>query len=368
MNVHQISMPSTPGSASDQRSVAGSSRSDRDSAAAPRLSFPDPAPLSVQAGLVGLVAASSRAAGDLEELCANTHGHTAPLKTLLDAVRHIVNSTRRLQVLLRRIEGGSLERPERNAFISLDSLIAVLTAAILTISELGNHMEDIALKQTNDWRGDAFSQSTRQLEKDLNRVQMAGYILTNMLCVLSISDETQVEECRKQVQESITDMLQSDVLLAVKLNNLQDVFGAKKLVAVSRLEEIARRPPPKYSVPKTDERPPAYTEADSSLVHADGSVTIPHESWSVFSGLTLADVSATPLLPLPLKHTELRHSHVYAPGFVDFKRRASEELRRRSSGSSRSLQGLLGSWNARRGETSGGFVRQIADRLSPSPR
>lgn len=91
---------------------------------------------------------------------------------------------------------------------------------------------------------------------------------------------------------------------------LNDSFGARGLVPPERLEHISQREPPGYSgeTVRSDEVP-GYTERTLSGFNADGSVTIRATAWTIFSGLTLRDISILTLIPLPITSGELRYGN-----------------------------------------------------------
>lgn len=98
---------------------------------------------------------------------------------------------------------------------------------------------------------------------------------------------------------------------------MRDIFGARALVPEERLEAALDREPPRYSVPadnRSQSTLPDYTARTASGAHTDGSVTIQATSRTIFSGLTLGDVSILSLLPLPIVCDELR----YGPEFYTF--------------------------------------------------
>lgn len=108
------------------------------------------------------------------------------------------------------------------------------------------------------------------------------------------------------------------------MQQMQDVFGARAVVPQTRLEEVTNHAPPGYSVPvsRTEELP-EYSQATNASHNPDGSVTIRPDGLSVFSGLTLADISILSLIPLPLHSGELRYGELYSNEYC---RSVNEEL------------------------------------------
>lgn len=176
------------------------------------------------------------------------------------------------------------------------------------------------------------------------------------------SDEAEALRHRAQAEESIMDMLQSDIAIAARMTHLQDPFNARSQVSPYRIDEIANRPPPGYSEPNPTsiDELPEYTEATSSTINPDGSITIRPQSWSIFSGLNLADVSAMKLIPLPLVPTEVTYGGFYRPEYAESMHDALGELTERNTRSkSKSLLQILGMSSGENGRYDG-FVRHIA--------
>lgn len=175
-----------------------SSRSSIDSALGPfassrRVSTSVPtgaesAPLTAVDALIGLIAASCQAQCDLEELNTSPTGRTAPLKKVHYEVKSFKMTAQLLHKVLRRVENGSLEHSQRPKLIELDVLIAVLTAAILTISELEARLESMVTQA--DELGvsveEMVQRLSRSLAKDANRISMVEFTITKLLSVLQV--------------------------------------------------------------------------------------------------------------------------------------------------------------------------------------
>lgn len=128
-----------------------------------------------------------------------------------------------------------------------------------------------------------------------------------------------------QTEIGVDGIIRGKPALAQKIRRMQDSFGARSLVPSVRLEAIAARGPPAYSVPTSlAEDLPDYSAAVSHGVNTDGSVTIRATDWSVFSGLTLADVSILSLIPLPIRSEELRYGDRFYT--FEYSRRVNEQL------------------------------------------
>lgn len=171
---------------------------------------------------------------------------------------------------------------------------------------------------------------------------------------------------RAQAQESVMDMLQSDIALAARMATLDDPFAARAAVPAARIAEVDARPPPGYSVPAptSDAELAELPDYAAAAANADGSVTIRPTSWSLFSGLHLADVrGAVRRVPVPIAHQEIRcGAEFYAPGFADQVHDALGELAEQNTKhKAKALLQILGQRDP--GDASSGhagFVRRIA--------
>ncbi|KAJ6440669.1 membrane bound o-acyl transferase family domain-containing protein [Purpureocillium lavendulum] len=310
---------------------SGTATPDAGARAAP-LTIPtsdDADPLSVRLATVGLLAATTRAALALSALNTQPLASTRALEVPAGELKYFRLTTQLLHKHLRRAERRCLDRPDRAALVDVDLVVALLTAAAMTVSELDAHLADVEREIRGDGviLADVCGRHARALARDANRITMLDFVMTKLLSVLQVDSEPEAQRHRREAKETIGDMLQSDIALAARMAHVQDPFGAKATVHPARLEEIASRPPPAYSVPSPDSHDelPDYDHA-TSKAGRDGSVTIQAQAWSPFSGLTLDDLPSVRLIPVPLMHTELRAGEFYQAAYVDRVDDALEEL------------------------------------------
>lgn len=127
------------------------------------------------------------------------------------------------------------------------------------------------------------------------------------------ADEDEALQHKFEAAKSIAYMLQSDIVLASRMANLEDAFSAKSHVPPYHMDATTHSPPG-YSMPTIrDEEPPAYTRT----VSEDGSIAIQPRIWSIFSGLALADTRYMSLLPLPLTRSEIKGGDIYTSGLIE---------------------------------------------------
>lgn len=118
-------------------------------------------------------------------------------------------------------------------------------------------------------------------------------------------------------------LIESSSQLCERLEQLHDAFGARALVPQDRLEEIGTPAPRQYGRPQDNEELPDYSTATTGDQNVDICDTQSSNIGSIFSGLTLADLSSLSLIALPLNSAELKYGKFYTN---DYCRSVSEPL------------------------------------------
>lgn len=275
-----------------------------------------------------------------------------------------------LHKFLRRVDNGTLEHPQRAQMIELDVLIAVLTASILTISELEARLESLVMQA--DELGvsveEMVQRYARSLAKDANRISMVEFTITKLLSVLQVSNPHEASRHQAQASLAIMDMLQADAALAGRMQQLQDTSNGLEIVSQERMAELASRPPPGYSVPSpkdNDELPNYYEALD------DDSVAIQPRDWSVYSGLHLADIPTLSRISLPLILGEIKDGNFYTEEYAESVREALVALEEaQGTQKSKILAQILGIKDGGSKEKSaaasdqGGFAHRLAQKVA----
>lgn len=106
-------------------------------------------------------------------------------------------------------------------------------------------------------------------------------------------------------------LIESSSQIYERLEQLQDTFGARSLVSQQRLEETGTHAPRQYGRPQDNEELPDYSTATTGDRNVDVSASEPSDRNSVFSGLTLADLSSLSLVALPINSAELKYGKFY---------------------------------------------------------
>ncbi|KHN94338.1 uncharacterized protein MAM_07767 [Metarhizium album ARSEF 1941] len=300
------------------------------------------APLTAADAVVGLLAASCQAQCDLDELNTSPMGGTAPLTRLLAKVKSFKTTAQLLHKFLRRVEAGTLAHRDRPALVDLDVLVTVLTASILTVSELESRL-DALLVQANELGlgiDEVVPHCSKSLAKDANRIAMVDFILTQLLNLLQVSSHQDAARHQAQAALAVMDMLQADANLASRMRQLQDTANGLQLVSQERRAQTASRSPPSYSLPASrgNDELPSYDQALD-----DDSVTIQPRDWSVYSGLNLGDISTLSRISLPLILGEIKDAYYYTQQYAQSVREGLIALEQgRSPHKSKSLARVLG--------------------------
>ncbi len=126
----------------------------------------------------------------------------------------------------------------------------------------------------------------------------------------SSEDETSLN--RAKAEETLLAILQTNPRLAERARDLDDVFEIKSLISTARLDDTESRGPPPYGQPTSEfDQLPQYSPPAVTGTCKDGSISIGFAQHTVFSGLTLADISIFSLVALPIVCDELRYGNEF---------------------------------------------------------
>lgn len=100
-------------------------------------------PLSVRSAVNGLIVGTHQAQYRITELRTVPGSLTLPLDAVVQKVKSFEISIKMLQILLRHIDLGTLEISNRIGLVDIDILIVILTACVMTFSELEGKLDDL---------------------------------------------------------------------------------------------------------------------------------------------------------------------------------------------------------------------------------
>ena len=106
-------------------------------------------------------------------------------------------------------------------------------------------------------------------------------------------------------------LVDSDIVLSDRLEQMRDEYGARAMVAYDRLHEVGIRSRGMYGPSRdtVDELPDYSTTTAGDL--SSHPVGIAPDGCTIFSGLYLSDLSLFSLVPLPINSAELKYGKFY---------------------------------------------------------
>ncbi|KAF2832706.1 hypothetical protein CC86DRAFT_401453 [Ophiobolus disseminans] len=292
-------------------------------------------PLSVTASIVGILAAAAKIGESLHGTISTAKDAPQVLTALDCEVREFQAALSSLQVLLLDLSSAS---PHRTALVQVDHLIATLTECVLTFSELETTIVPFA-----SLRGPKVPLRTRlkwtRAESDclkiLERLQRHKSTISLMLNIFQCASDAEASRSQSTLEAMVEQLLLSNRQLCRRLRNLEDVLDASSFVArgndnaslFSRAESTtsatrrlsARETPSmikaismRYAFEDDLESSRVYRmvkkdACDHSLI----SSAIRTQTWSIFSGLSLAEISNISVVALPLYVDDIKDGGQY---------------------------------------------------------
>ncbi|KAG4436220.1 hypothetical protein IFR05_008316 [Cadophora sp. M221] len=307
-------------------------------------------PLSVLASVVGILAAASKVASTLSGIKSSLVDAPQTIDHALSQVNGVRIALSAIEKLLLGIDGA---QSKRIAMIQVDDLVATLTEAVLTFDELEalvspfSGISKIAIKDRIKWAWEK-----DQVEDILVRLERHKSTMLLMLSITQSESDIEAEKSQNDLRGLVLQVLENNTDIARRLEDmvesrsiLTNCFRNGNACASINIEtSYSRRsstfgPSDNSSVrnssPTTRHQSAARFsgsifqhsfEADlnttrvyarTRLYGSDQSFTtsdVRTHVWSVFSGLSLSEISNIAVIALPLYLYELRHSHWYMPG------------------------------------------------------
>ncbi|ORY08220.1 hypothetical protein BCR34DRAFT_570096 [Clohesyomyces aquaticus] len=295
-------------------------------------------PLSVTASIVGILAAAGKIAESLRVVISTAKEAPWVITALLAEVNDVHAVVSSLQTLLSDLQSAP---PRRAALIQLDRLIATLTDTVLTFSELEAIVTPLAVT-----KGQKFPLRTRlkwtrvegNCSKIVEKLQRHKSSISLMLNIFQCSTDAEAARSQETLELLVEQLLESNKTLCKRLNNLEDTFDARSTIRVrsdgqsiftqednatittarsangnqtSILEAIKVR----FAFDEDLQSSRVYSRIrDSCCDRSFVSSAIRTHAWSVFSGLSLADISIISVVALPLYREDVRNQDYYVFG------------------------------------------------------
>jgi hypothetical protein len=316
-------------------------------------------PLSVMASVVGLLTAAGTVTSILSTVKSSISDTPRLIDRILSEVKEVEIS---LSAVHRFLLGIRTAPIHRIAMIQLDHLIATLTESVLTFSELEALVKPLATGPKTSilerikwaWKEDAVSGIMQRLERHKSSfslmLNIAQWYVYNFYCVISVPkysnteaslSESDLEAVQSQdtLQDLIKQLLEGNQDVSRRLRNLEDMCETRSVLTHcfrnnSNAEEVNDSAEtirdnlvPEDANRSSNSFPVTIFqfsfEADlntsrvykrTSLYQPDASFTssaIRAHAWSIFSGLSLSEVSMISAIALPLYSHDISNSQWY---------------------------------------------------------
>ncbi|KAH8716779.1 hypothetical protein GQ44DRAFT_560180, partial [Phaeosphaeriaceae sp. PMI808] len=281
-------------------------------------------PLSVTASIVGILAAAGKIGELLNGTISTAKDAPQVLTTLACEVREVQAVLPSLQILLINLSSA---QPHRAAMIQLDQLIVTLTEAALTMSDLEKGIAPFIVPPGSKVPVRVRLRWTRaegNCTKIVERLQRHKASMSLMLNILQCTSDAEAGRSKESLEVIVKQLLQSNQKLCKRLQNLEDSFDARstittKLDNLSLISEadnatITSASPARGNRMSILEAVRVRFAFDDDLQssrvyrmvkrdscdHSLISSAIHTQTWSIFSGLSLADISVISVVALPL--------------------------------------------------------------------
>ncbi|KAF2125096.1 hypothetical protein P153DRAFT_360706 [Dothidotthia symphoricarpi CBS 119687] len=304
-------------------------------------------PLSVTASIIGILAAAGKLYELLDSIISTTKDAPQVLTALARETHEVEAVVLSLQNVLKDL---SVTPPHRTALIQLDQLIITLTDSVLAVDELKDAIapfiavggQKIPFKVRLKW-----TRAEASCMRIVDRMQMQKTSILLMLNILQCSSDLEASQSQASLALTMEQLVQTNRELCRRLRNLEDRFDATSVVTekfrgsntllqgddetiravqpstskhVSILEAVKIH----FAFDDDLQSSRVYQMTRSSVCdHSFVSSAVRTNAWSIFSGLSLADISIISVVALPLYSGDINNHEHYS--FGDIERSQSRE-------------------------------------------
>ncbi|KAG9233974.1 hypothetical protein BJ875DRAFT_510847 [Amylocarpus encephaloides] len=310
-------------------------------------------PLSITAAVVGLVAATARVASLISGCLSKTPSASDQIRQILSDIGALKTCLCGLQTLF---VGTNLLPSSRQSMIQVDHLALTLTETILTIDELEN-LSNSASSGFSILFDMKENQEVNNIARKLKRHKSSLSLILN---ILQCHSDLEARSAQHNLHKLVEQLLLSNLDISRRLKSLEDVNSVqsdlKSCLEEHQDEENAMDDLNSMQSGHTDITLPSTvhdalytsrvykrTRMYESDVSFSTSTLRPH-AFSVFSELTLSDISSLSVIALPLYLADVSNGEYYHFGEYIDTEKASIGLSKtptNSTSSSFSTQGWL---------------------------
>ncbi|KAI0421682.1 hypothetical protein F5X98DRAFT_329061 [Xylaria grammica] len=288
-------------------------------------------PLSVAASVVGLIAAGGKVAALLCKVVDKYKDSEALAESILLEVEGVSTALGHLQSFLR---DGAEAAPERGNLILLDQVLTTLTGCVTTYSDIQFILAGLNISEnTGTFNRVKWMSQESRLNTLVQRLQSHKLSLTLMLTIIQCKSMQEAQSCTQKLRVLVEQILESNRGLAERIGSLEregsiisrarsDMIPADNASTMRRVSatrgnklEPGDMLVKRFAFEQDLESSRAYAEA--VYRHSQLSVTstaLYTTALSVFSKLSLSQVSSISFYALPVYATDLHNSELYVFG------------------------------------------------------
>ncbi|MCJ1271738.1 hypothetical protein MMC22_011643 [Lobaria immixta] len=301
-------------------------------------------PVSITTAVVGLLTAAAKVSTTLTAILQRTSNAPKFAQNVLLEVSDISACLTQLRAFL---DGARVESRSRATLILVDQVIVLLTTSMITFSELEKIVEslepDKSMGLVSKLR---WSRKESAISSLLLRLQASKSSLNLMLTALTCTSIEEAQTAVGHFQDLIQQTLTNDEDISRRLANLEtqnhntasnaicaasittsqnhDVSTENRWSQIDKEEfeaSVTRTTVIEYAFESMLQRSRPYTRGlrRNSRCSRTSSVA-PSTGWSFFSGVSLADISKTSVISLPIWKSELWNgSHYVSPSITNYR-------------------------------------------------
>ncbi|EXM13330.1 PH-like domain superfamily [Fusarium oxysporum f. sp. vasinfectum] len=295
-------------------------------------------PLSVAASIAGLISITVEAVKFLSP-------YVSAAKETPQVAAHVYSEVQSTQVILMGLQSltknlGSV-KVQHAALIGVNQVVAILTDGVLLYSELHKELQSLRAKDGAEkvplrgrlqwvWKESTFVTL-------LNRLQSFKSSMTLVLMILQSDSGETAKEHQEQLSNNVKVLLDSNDALSRRLMNIEDALDAQTIISRRMsILSLSASPSQNTSQQSTAESPATSISTDTSLAISKfdfeddlessrvyrravretmdfsfrSSIARSH-NWSVFSGLSLGDISIMSVIALPVYQDDITNAEHY---------------------------------------------------------
>ncbi|EWZ00220.1 hypothetical protein FOYG_00108 [Fusarium oxysporum NRRL 32931] len=295
-------------------------------------------PLSVSASIAGLISITVEAVKFLSP-------YVSAAKETPQVAAHVYSEVQSTQVILMGLQSltknlGSV-KVQHAALIGMNQVVAILTDGVLLYSELHKELQSLRAKDGAEkvplrgrlqwvWKESTFVTL-------LNRLQSFKSSMTLVLMILQSDSGETAKEHQEQLSNNVKVLLDSNDALSRRLMNIEDALDAQTIISRRMsILSLSASPSQNTSQQPTAESPATSISTDNSLAiskfdfeddlelsrvyrravretmdYSFRSSVARSQNWSVFSGLSLGDISIMSVIALPVYQDDITNAEHY---------------------------------------------------------